>query len=125
MSKELILTVAKNDFDFVYQRGSGKGGQKRNKTSNAVRCTHKDSGATGYAEDTRSQTKNKHLAFERACATNDFRIWINRKIVEQDMEQERVRKLESALKQVEEILQGENACEISIDSNLNVVVDYS
>ena len=65
MSKQLLFSVTAKDCTWDYIRGSGKGGQKRNKTSSAVRCHHKDSGAVGYAEDTRSQLKNKRLALPR------------------------------------------------------------
>lgn len=40
-----ILSVTKKDCRWDYYVGSGKGGQKRNRTSNCVRCTHIDSGA--------------------------------------------------------------------------------
>ena len=78
MNKErkLLFSVTAKDCDWDYYRGSGKGGQKRNKTSNAVRCTHRASKAVGQAEDTRSQAKNKRLAFERMAATERFRNWI-------------------------------------------------
>ena len=57
--RKLLFSVTAKDCDWDYYRGSGAGGQKRNKTSNAVRCTHKDSKAVGKAEDTRSQLQNK------------------------------------------------------------------
>ena len=59
--KELIFSVTSKDCEWDYVRGSGKGGQKRNKTSSAVRCRHLPSNAIGYAEDTRSQLQNKQL----------------------------------------------------------------
>lgn len=73
--KELLFSVGPNDLRFDYYRGSGKGGQKRNKTSNAVRCTHLESGAVGQAEDTRSQHQNKILAFKRMAETKKFKFW--------------------------------------------------
>jgi hypothetical protein len=42
--------------------GTGRGGQKRNKTETAVRLTHLPSGQTGTSDETRSQHTNKHLA---------------------------------------------------------------
>lgn len=73
--RELLFSVTANDCDWSYTKGSGKGGQKRNKTSSAVHCKHRDSGATGYAEDTRSQHKNKALAFERMAKSEKFKKW--------------------------------------------------
>lgn len=43
-----------------HYRGSGPGGQKRNKTSNAVRITHPSTGVTATATESRS-TKENHL----------------------------------------------------------------
>lgn len=70
-----LFSVTAKDCRFDYYRGSGKGGQKRNKTSSAVRCTHIASGAVGQAEDTRSQPKNKSLAFKRMAESDKFKKW--------------------------------------------------
>jgi hypothetical protein len=43
-----------------HYRGSGPGGQKRNKTSNAVRLTHEPTGLVATATEARS-TKENHL----------------------------------------------------------------
>src|SRR5215207_2162258 len=46
-------------------RASGPGGQKRNKTSSAVRIRHPASGLVVIAEETRSQHENKAKALRR------------------------------------------------------------
>lgn len=46
-------------------RGSGPGGQKRNKTSSAVRLRHPPSGLCVIAEESRSQHENKQRALKR------------------------------------------------------------
>ncbi len=46
-------------------RASGPGGQNLHKTESAVRLTHWPSGVVVVASDTRSQTRNRELAFER------------------------------------------------------------
>src|SRR6266571_2890270 len=46
-------------------RASGPGGQKRNKTSSAVRLRHLDSGLLVIAEESRSQHENKAKALRR------------------------------------------------------------
>ena len=46
-------------------RGSGPGGQKRNKTSNAVRLTHTPTGVSVTAGESRSLSENKLFALRR------------------------------------------------------------
>src|SRR5690242_21674945 len=46
-------------------RASGPGGQKRNKTSSAVRIRHEPSGLIVIAEESRSQHENRARALRR------------------------------------------------------------
>src|SRR5438067_200053 len=46
-------------------RASGPGGQKRNKTSSAVRLRHPPTGLIVIAEESRSQHENKAKALQR------------------------------------------------------------
>ena len=48
MSRELLFSLTKNDFELQFFRAGGKGGQKQNKTSSGCRIIHKESGAVGY-----------------------------------------------------------------------------
>jgi len=50
-------------------RSSGPGGQKRNKTSSAVRLTHRPTGLIAAASDNRSQRVNKVHALRRLRET--------------------------------------------------------
>jgi len=50
-------------------RASGPGGQKRNKTSSAVRLRHLPTGLIVIAEESRSQHKNKAKALQRLRRT--------------------------------------------------------
>jgi protein subunit release factor B len=77
MSKELLFSVTASDCDWSYTRGTGKGGQKKNKTNSAVHCTHVASGAHGYAEDNREQHRNRALAFGRMAETKIFKNWLH------------------------------------------------
>ena len=75
-NRDLLFSVTRRDFRFEDTKGSGNGGQKKNKTSSAMRCTHIASGAVGYAEEDRMQGKNKVLAFNRCVATPKFQAWL-------------------------------------------------
>ncbi len=57
--------VTKKDLRIEYFRGSGKGGQNRNKRDTACRITHIETGLFATAEDQKSQLRNKKAAFRR------------------------------------------------------------
>ena len=73
--KTLLFSVTRKDCDWKYTKGSGPGGQKKNKTSSACLCIHRESGARGYSEETRSQTKNRQIAFKKMALTKVFKTW--------------------------------------------------
>ncbi len=57
--------VSKKDLRIEYFRGSGKGGQNRNKRDTACRITHKETGLKATAEEHKSQPQNRKAAFRR------------------------------------------------------------
>jgi len=73
--KEPLFSVTARDCEWSYTRGTGAGGQKRNKTSSAVHCTHRSSGAHGYSEASRSQLDNRRDAFKKMSETKEFQKW--------------------------------------------------
>jgi hypothetical protein len=77
MTKErkLLFSVTAKDCEWSYTRGSGNGGQKKNKTSSAVHCMHRPSGAHGYSEASRSQADNKRDAFVKMAQSEAFQKW--------------------------------------------------
>lgn len=78
--KKTWFSITAKDCDFQEYRGTGGGGQKKNKTFNAMRCTHKPSGAVGCCEDHREQKANKKEAFKRMAESKDFKVWLQIKI---------------------------------------------
>ena len=76
MNKEPFFSITAKDCEWSYTKGTGAGGQKRNKTSSAVHCIHKASGAHGYSESSRSQLDNRQEAFRKMAETDKFKKWI-------------------------------------------------
>ena len=75
MMREKLFSLTKKDFRWDYYRGSGKGGQKRNKTENCCRCVHEPSGAVGKSEEGRSKEQNRKRAFRRMAESKKFQDW--------------------------------------------------
>ena len=73
--KQILFSVTASDCKWSYTRGTGAGGQKKNKTSSAVHCVHPPSGAHGYSEASRSQAENKQDAFVKMAETKEFKVW--------------------------------------------------
>jgi len=100
VKKEHLFSITKKDFTVQAFRGSGPGGQHRNKTDSAIRIIHSASGAVGESQTDRSQYRNKRLALQRLVASKKFKIWITRivweitsgKTIEQRVEESMVNK---------------------------------
>jgi len=56
-------SIPKADLRIETMRGTGQGGQHRNKTSSAVRITHTPTGITAYADE-RSQHHSRKIAMK-------------------------------------------------------------
>lgn len=80
MTKEKLFSLTKKDFKIETMRGSGAGGQHRNKTDSAVRITHVESGASSYCCDNRKQSINKKAAFRQLTNSPKFKQWIRLEI---------------------------------------------
>jgi peptide chain release factor 1 len=82
LSKELLFSVTKKDFEVQTFRCSGAGGQNVNKVNSGVRIVHRDSGAVGESREERSQLQNKKNAFKRLTESKIFKLWLQKKIFE-------------------------------------------
>lgn len=58
-------SVLDSDITYTTYRGSGSGGQKRNKTDSCVRMVHVPTGLIAIAEDSVSQSANRKTAKNR------------------------------------------------------------
>ena len=70
----LRLGVHKNDLEEKFVRGSGKGGQKVNKTNKCVYLTHVPSGIVIRCHCEREREINRYLARRTLCEELDHRI---------------------------------------------------
>ena len=78
--RQLLFRLTEKDFIFQEKRGGGSGGQKINKTSSAIQCFHEPSGAMGESEESRKQSQNRKVAFEKCVKTPEFQTWLKLKI---------------------------------------------
>lgn len=96
-----LFSVTAKDCEWSYTRGTGAGGQKRNKTSSAVHCMHRVSGAHGYSESSRSQADNRKDAFLKMVETDEFKKWLRLETMKRTGQQLEIdRKIEQDLKKV-------------------------
>lgn len=99
--KEPLFTITAKDCEWSYTRGSGNGGQKKNKTSSAVHCIHRPSGAHGYSEASRSQADNKKDAFQKMYESSEFQKWLNIEFMKRSGEMDEIeRQVEKELTKV-------------------------
>lgn len=62
--KEKVLSLTAKDFIVERKKGSGKGGQNKNKRETAILIKHTESGCEAYCCDERSQHQNLMKAFK-------------------------------------------------------------
>jgi len=78
------VTVTAKDLEITACRGSGPGGQARNKTSNAIVIRHPASGVTVRCESHRSQRSNKTEALRKLSEHPKFMAWASMRLREME-----------------------------------------
>lgn len=73
--RELLFRLTKKDFEVTHIRGTGPGGQHKNKKSTGVRIKHPESGAVAQSTEYKSQVRNKKAAFNRLVESKKFKAW--------------------------------------------------
>ena len=73
--RDLLFVVTRKDFDETHIRGSGAGGQHRNKVSTGVRLHHRASGATAESVEHKSQDQNRRAAWRKIRETPEWKVW--------------------------------------------------
>lgn len=74
--KTLLFSVTKKDFIQQTFSVGGHGGSGKDTSNSGVRLIHKDSGAVGEGRETRSNTQNRKIAFEKLVKTDKFQKWL-------------------------------------------------
>ena len=88
--KELLFSITKKDFTLTWFSGTGAGGQHRNKHQNCCRIKHNESGVIGTGQSNRTRVANQREAFNSLTKKPKFKIWLNRKIFEIDLDTEAI-----------------------------------
>ena len=82
MTKEILFSVTKKDFDLHWFSGTGAGGQGRNKLQNSLRLTHRASGAQATGQSNKSRVANQKEAFQGILKHPKFKMWYNQMVME-------------------------------------------
>ncbi len=91
--RELLFSVTRKDLEIEPFRGSGNGGQNRNKRDTACRIRHRPSGTVVEAQEHRTFDRNRKAAFLRMSAHPKFRAWMVKRTAEAMGEQSIERKV--------------------------------
>lgn len=98
------LGILEEDLMESFVRGSGKGGQKVNKTSVAVQLIHEPSGLIVRAESGRSQAMNRYYARKRLVEKLEAKILGEKSALQQKIEKIRRQKRKRSKRAKEKIL---------------------
>lgn len=97
--RELILSVTRKDFTETHIRGSGNGGQHRQKVHTGVRLVHKASGAVGESTQYKSQHQNRQAAWAHLRETPEWKVWLRTTLARLQGQPTVAERLEEAMKE--------------------------
>jgi protein subunit release factor A len=86
--REKVFSVTLADCEVQTFRAGGKGGQNQNKRETGVRIIHHPSGARGESREERSQLQNKKTAFRRMAKTIQFKLWLNKILLDWETDEQ-------------------------------------
>lgn len=72
-AKRLTPETLRGEVEITAYKSSGPGGQHKNKTESSIRIKHLPTGLTAIARDSRSQMKNREVAWERLIEKLELR----------------------------------------------------
>jgi len=90
--KKLLFSITRKDFTLTWFSGTGAGGQHRNKHQNCCRIKHNESGVINTGQSNRTRVANQREAFTGLVNNPKFKIWLNRKIFEIDLDTQEIEK---------------------------------
>lgn len=90
------VVLREGDLEITFFKGSGPGGQHKNKRETAVRVRHVPTGLTTTATEERSQARNREVALERLFeALEKLRRRRKRRVATRPTRASRERRLEA------------------------------
>lgn len=96
--KTLLFSLTRKDFRIEYFKGSGAGGQNRNKRMTACRVVHPASGAVSECQEEREAHQNFKRAFERLHQKPAFKRWLSEEVRRIDTGKTALERAEEALR---------------------------
>jgi peptide chain release factor 1 len=90
MYQQNLIKMEKKDLKISYTRGSGPGGQHKNKVETCVTVTHLPTGLSERCQDTRSKNRNLKIALQR----------LESKINQQKIDEQKKLKCEQRLEKI-------------------------
>lgn len=99
------LGIREDELEETFVLGSGRGGQKINKTSSCVRLVHRPTGIEVKCQASRSRELNRHLARRELCDRVEERVLGEASRRRQEAERIRRQKRRRSRRQKERMLQ--------------------